>query len=275
MTRQALDAAYALTVTQIARFPVTCENNNHVYLQSPDGSWLAYQCGGHSHGLEVVNKGGKRWDLQYTDYLAEDVVRGGAPLGNLYPIHWTGDGKYLYFITRFNISGGGPCFYGFNTVGLYRLSLDDGTVTATLKDISSSGAFYDFAFSPDGRRFAYADPFTIVDIRTGDEFTIETGGDGIGDLTWSPDGAYLAYSTCYATQDYSATAKSTINIFSIATHRSRTILEVNQDLLRIIFGNRGQVLIISTSNDQTGTFDDEAFYYDWASGQLSTPTPAP
>jgi Tol biopolymer transport system component len=167
---------------------------------------------------------------------------------------------------------------GVRAVGLYRHNLSDGTVTVTLQDSSSSGGFYDIAFSPDGRRFAYdfasyTNHFAIVDLRTGDEFTIEDGGGG--NLTWSPDGTYLAYGICYATQNGNATAKSTINVFSIETHSSRTVLEVKQILLRIVSQNGDQVLIIGTYNYQAGTFDYPSFNFNWSSGQLSTPTPTP
>jgi WD40 repeat protein len=280
LTRQANERAFELTATQIASFPVTCDHINQFYtLQSPGGNWLAVNCGDNSNrGLEVLSKEGKRWILQYKDFLAKDLISNGEPgPGGLYPEHWTIDERYLYFTARLGISGGGPCFYGWNTDGLYRINVEDGTVTTTLNAIPSSGAFYDIAFSPDGRYFAYEyyyDHLAIVDLKTGETSTIESGENEVGNLTWSPDGSQLAYGICHDTQDHTATAKSSIRVYSVETHTSRTILDVEHTLLRIESQNGNQVLEIA-NYDLQGNNKTEYLSFDWSSEQLSTATPSP
>jgi WD40 repeat protein len=277
---QAYDQALLLTATQIASFPVSCDDINPYYtLQSPDGNWLAIRCSYHSNQkLEVVSKEGKRWVLQYIDFLSKDFIQDGDPgLGGMYPEHWSGDGKYLYFTTRLGISGGGPCFYGWNADGLYRINVNDGMVTTMLEAIPSSGAFYDIAFSPGGRRFAYEydyDHLAIVDLRTGEALTIESGDDGVGNLRWSPDGSHLAYGICRDNQEGTITVKSSIKIYSVETHTSKTILEVKQTLLRIESRNGDQVLIIA-NHDLQGTNETDYLFFDWSSAQLTTATPTP
>jgi WD40 repeat protein len=280
LTKQAYDQAFELTATQIANFPVTCDDINQFYtLQSPDGNWLAVNCGYSSNqSLEVVSKEGRRWILQYKDFLAKDLIYNGEPgPGGLYPEHWTGDEKYLYFTARLGISGGGPCFYGWNADGLYRINVEDGTVTTTLNVVPSSGAFYDIAFSADGRNFAYEydyDHLAIVDLKTGEAFTIESGEDEVGNLTWSTDGSQLAYGICHDNQDHTATAKSSIRVYSVETHTSRTILDVEHNLLRIESQNGDQVLKIA-NYDLQGPNETEYLFFDWSSAQLSTATPSP
>jgi WD40 repeat protein len=266
--------AYDMTATQIASFPVTCEDINPYYsLQSPDRNWLAIQCGNKSNQkLEVVSKEGKRWVLHFKEFIRD----GHNGLGGLYPEHWTGDGEYLYFKSIIGYSGGGPCFYGWNVDGLFRINVNNGSVTTTLKAIPSSGAFYDIAFSPDGRRFAYEynyDHLAIVDLRTGEEFTIESGDDEVGDLTWSPDGSHLAYALCRDTQDHTATEKSSIKAYSIETQISKTILDVKQAFLRIQSRNGDPVLKISTYDFQA--IKSDILFFDWSTEQITTATPTP
>jgi WD40 repeat protein len=278
LTRQAVDRAFAPIATQRASFPITCEDINRYY-PSPDGNWMAIGCSTSSNQrLEVVSKEGKRWVLQYKDFLSKDYIGDGGPgRGGMYPEHWTGDGKYLYFTTRLGLSGGGPCFYGWNTMGLYRINVNDGSVTTTLAAIPSWGAFYDIAFSSDGRRYAYEynyDHLVIVDLRTGEELTIESGGDAVGDLTWSPDGSQLAYGICRDNQDHTTTVKSSIKIYTVGTHTTKTILEVMQTLLRIHSRNGDPVLKIA-NYDLQGTAETEYLFFDWSSAQLTTATPTP
>lgn len=263
LTVQAVD----LTATQIASFPVKCDENNPFYsMQSSDGNWLAIQCSDKSsEGLEVISKEGKRWVLTFTKFLSVDFMRdGNAVLGGLYPEHWTSDGKYLYFSTRLNISGGGPCFYGWNIDGLFRINVDDGSVTTTLERIPSSDAFYDIAFSSDGYRFAYEynyNHLAIVDLRTGEEFAVESGEDNVGNLSWSPDGSQLAYAKCHETIDQTMVEKSSIIVYSPETRTSKKILEVKQTLLRIESQNGDQVLKISKNDFQANRTD--YLFFDW------------
>jgi len=279
LTRQAFEQAEDMTATQVASFPVACDGFNQYYsLQSPDGNWLAISCENHpDQGLEVVSKEGKRWDLQFIDFLSEEFVQdGGLPRGGLDPLHWTGDGKYLYFRSYLSFSGGGTCFDGHNTIGLYRLNLDDGTVSTTLKKFHDRWPFYEIVFSPDGRRFAYVyDHLAIVDLKTGEEFTIDPEDDVVRRLSWSPDGSQLAYATCHDTQvqdDY-VIDKSAIKIFSLKTHASRTILESKRTFLGISFLRGTQGFEIEIDDYQARTTD--YFLFDWSTGQLTAVTPTP
>ncbi|MDR3578103.1 MAG: hypothetical protein P4L50_29915 [Anaerolineaceae bacterium] len=273
LTEQASD----LFSTQVASFSPVCDQSDFTYPYiSPNGNWLAISCGySKNQMLEVDSKQGKRWVLKLIDFLPKSqVVDGQAGNGDLWPVYWTKDEKYLYFTSYVGFDGSGVCLYSFGYDGLFRINLNDGTVTATLSE-SAWGAGYQLSYSPDGRRLAYtyeSGPPAIVDLETGEKFTINVGSDNVGDLTWSPDGSQLAFATCRPTQDGSGVEKSSIKIFSLKTHSSKTVLEVMKNFLTIESQDGKQFLI--SNSDEQGFFTD-LLLYNWSSGQLATVTPTP
>jgi hypothetical protein len=275
------ETAFDLRGTQISGFSITCDESNiNDTSLSPSGYWIAVSCGYtylDPQTLEINSKEGKQWVLHFKDFLADDFIKdGGSPMGGLYPAHWTSDEKYLYFTPYIAWDGGGTCFYGFGVQGLYRINLNTGSVSAILPSRTFVG--YDIAFSPGGDKLAYTaeDPPTILDLRTGEKIIVDTGDRVFGNLTWSPDGSQLAYASCHAIKiqdDNLEVDKSSIKIFSLKSHTSKTILEVKQNIIRIeqLIDNR--FLEISNTNFLTNKAD--YFLFDWSSGQLSTATPTP
>jgi dipeptidyl aminopeptidase/acylaminoacyl peptidase len=208
-----------------------------------------------------------------TDYLTEDyVVNGETGLGSLYPVHWTSDDTYLYFTPFLGFSGGGTCFYYHSRVqGLYRINVNSGFISAVLRT-TAKPALYEIAFSPVGAKVAYyGDHLTILDLRTGETTEIDTGGRQVGNLTWSPDGANLAFGTCQATEDYDSIVKSDIKVHLLQSKDVNTIMEVNKSILRIVEWDASFRLKLINSDEHTG--DDRQLYYDWISGIVTTPTP--
>jgi WD40 repeat protein len=274
MTMQALDA-YA---TQIASFPFICDQRfeDRDTLLSPNGTWLAIHCGYDPPGqtLEVVRQDGTRWVLQFSDYVHPEFIYDElTPMGGLYPQQWTADEKYLFFSSYIGFDGGGTCFYGFGSHGLFRLDLTSGAVSVILP-LRGSPSGYLYAFSPGGRRLAYvADPPVILDLRTGELTPFHVGQEFIGNLTWSPDGRELAYAACSSTADYLTVERSMVRIYSLETGLSRTILDLEKTFIRIWPWDGSRQLEIDLFDWQT--FDDSYLYYDWASGALITPTPTP
>jgi WD40 repeat protein len=276
------EQAFELRTNPNAGFSITCDDfqQNNTSL-SPSGNWLAISCGySHDQTLEIASREGKKWVLQFKNFLPQESIQDGAtPMGGLFPRQWTNDEKYLYFTSYIGFDGGGTCFYGYGDAGLFRINLNDGTISTILPAISSPEG-YEITFSPGGRRLAYnADHLVIVDLKTGDKFTIATGDDWIGGLTWSPDGSQLAYATCHAIKvqtdyenDYQV-GNSSIKIFTLDSHTLKTILEVEQAMLRIDRQNGNQVLDILKYDLQDNIID--YFLFDWSSGQLTAVTPTP
>ena len=260
MTAQPDPAATAKAQIQELResFLIRCEDlyGNQTSL-SPDGNWLAVPCGYHViTNLEIINREGKRWILQSKDFIRNYP-------GNLIPKHWV-DEDYLYFMSEIFGDGGDPCFYGKTITGLFRIDLNTGTVTSTLPKLSHP--YSSVVFSPGGRRFAYSvDHPVLHDLRTGQETTIEVGDVNVGDLTWSPDGKELAYSTCQTTADFSDVKESSVRIYSLDTDSVRTITAQAGGILEIEPGAENNQIII--------TDGDNTMIFDWSLGQVITPTP--
>jgi hypothetical protein len=272
------DQAFELHATEIASYSPTCDKYSQYDVSiSPSGNWLAIRCGySQNQTLEIDSKSGKRWVLQIKDFLPEQFLVKGEfeGYGSLSPAHWTNDEKFLYFTSYLGFDGGGTCFYGFGDDGLFRINLKDGTITTTLPE-SAWGAGYETIFSPGGRQLAYAynsKHLTIIDLKTGEESIIEVGKDYVGNLTWSPDGLGLAYAACQPTQDGLEIEKSSVKIFSLESHNSKTILEVTKTFLSIESHSENQFLI---SNDDFQAKKADILLYDWFSGRPATPTPTP
>lgn len=270
MTKQ----AFEMRATQIAGFPAMCDDFGQQDTSlSPDGNWLAIHCGyKRNQILEIVSSEGKQWVLQFKDYLAEEyIIDGSTPMGGLYPAHWTPDEGYLYFTSYIAWDGGGTCVYSFGYEGLYRINLNSGAVSTTLSD----GSFgYEIAFSPSGRWLAYDAIETVVlDLITGDKFIIEAGDKVVGDLTWSPDGSELAFATCRSSQDGFDIEKSTVEIYSLEMHTSRTILEAEKIFFEIMAWDGNNSLRIVSYDWQTGETSQQ--FFDWSLERLITPTLQP
>jgi len=266
--RQTADAS----ATQSAGFPVTCKGFRVGEPSfSPGGNWMAVSCGyQHDQTLDIVNRDGRQWILQFAELVPDHDGMGG-----LSPVHWTGDETYLYFTAYKSYDGGGACFYYPSVNGLYQINLDSGTVATILPETDVPGS-YEVAISPNSRWVAYTnnlDQPRILDLRTGETIEIEVGKYKTGSLTWSPDGNYLAYARCEIDQDPLKVKNSGLQIFAIKTRTLTTPLEVAGDWVIIESGEGRDFLTIRIENIET--FSIRYQFYDWSTGQLTTPTPAP
>jgi len=171
--------------TRIAEFSVNCDSHNQDKFISPNENWLAIHCIRKLNPtLEIVNREGKRWVLQLKDYVSKKYVHDeGAGMGGFHPEKWTNDGEYLYFSSALYSSGGYVCFYDLTAQGLYRIKLNDGTVSAILPAEGASSD-YTVSFSPTDRRLAYQGNGDLIirDLQTSNEFTIGVEGT-VGNLT--------------------------------------------------------------------------------------------
>lgn len=261
LTQQAYDARATRIATE---FGVVCYGQEQTEYASPSGKWVATFCGDKRDAiLEITNGKDKRWVLQLTDYVDTAMASGGFR-----PEHWSNDEEYLYFTLLLGGSGGGTaCFNGFGSNGLYRMKLNDGSVSNILP------AGYDFSFSPTGRRLAYygRGDTIIRDLQTGNEISIDTGDAIFGPVKWSPDGLELAYATCRDDNSFDSIKKSTVKIFSIQQGVSRTILEKENKQLTVVgWGANNMIEIYSAFNME---FED--LHFDLNSNQWLTPTPTP
>ncbi len=154
---------------------------------SPDGRWTASAFGYYLPIWMRVARadGSDAWEVQSDgDGWFEVMLR---------PVHWSVDGRYLYFTLA-------PFVDGFvlytDGSGLQRLDLGDGQVTEIL---AGEGELQAFSISPDSARLAYvrneeeAELLIVRDLSTGEELQwglAETLAQA-GGITWSPDASAL------------------------------------------------------------------------------------
>jgi len=268
------EQAIALKQTQIASFSANCDDANSYYtVISPKGNWLAFSCGNkRDQTMQVYSKTGKKWVVQFKDYVSKEFIRDGqTPMGSLYPVHWTNDEEYLFFQSAISFSGGGTCFYHGFGQGVYRLELDNGTVSTTLSPLIFPDQYL-ISFSPNGRWLAYnSNVPKILNLQTGEEIVLQEGKNRVGDFAWSPDSSNLAYGTCLPSEDYSTSKKSSIRIFSLDIRKAKTILETEIGFLRIVLGEANSLKIY----DEYTNNRPEYLYFDWGTEQVNTLTVTP
>ena len=193
--------------TLAAQFPHTCDVGKvDIYYSrqiSPNGLWMMESCYSETDQspiMAIINKETQvAWKLLYVDFLPNPAI---LPDGGLSVIHWSNDGRYMYF-NSIVYGSGGECFAGAidkqNGKGLFRLDLQSGDSTVVLPLKGPLGGGYGFSFSTTGRRLlyeTYSSGLNILDLQSGqlvgvDSLNEESVG---GAYVWSPNGLQLVYS---------------------------------------------------------------------------------
>jgi hypothetical protein len=269
------EKAYNVRATDIAQFSITCNSSNQEKNISPDKNWLAVSCiFKQDSSFEIVNRqASKRWILQLKDY-AGVFDDGHTGTGGFTPEHWSQDSQYLYFTFVMSRSGGEVCYSDKSSDGMYRLTLNDGSISTLLPAMASYSGYEDISFSPTGRRFAYGDgDLHIFDLQSGANLTIREGA-SLNNLTWSADGLTLIYTTCVS-HSYSVLDKSAIKAFSVEKQQSSTIFEMEKSFIHLEDWSRDGVLKILTTSEDYKDFSTR--FFDLASEQwiIATSTTAP
>ncbi len=142
-------------------------------------------------GTPVSNNYYTQLKLQKTDgdewTVVDEWSEWGLGYTIPYPLHWSHDGKYLYFTNKPVPDG---CAVFVNGSDLYRINLDDGSVGEIVPPV---GLW--LSLSPDETRLAYIGyggrGLVIRDLVTGieRETRLDPGKDyQAGHIVWSPDG---------------------------------------------------------------------------------------
>lgn len=245
---------------------------------SPKGNWAAAACkSDENQKLIVKDRTGKEYALQLSDYLPNEFKELDGAEGNLIPVEWTNDEQYLFFYPMINVSGWGPCYLGFGSLGLFRLSLVDGTVTTVLP-FQEDSVWYNFSFSPNGRYLAYANEKPhILDLLTGEDYSIKVTEEISGHLVWSPDSKKLAFVSCHAEDPNATYGDSTLRLFSLSTKQQKIILQTKSEGLHISAGHDISYFEIEVDyqlpNQQL--YDSRYSLYYWDEDLLITATPEP
>jgi len=245
---------------------------------SPKSNWASVACeSDKNQKLIVKNRTGKVYVLQLTDFLPNEFKDLDGGQGNLFPIEWTNDEQFLFFYPMINVSGWGPCYLGYRSLGLFRLSLADGTVTTVLPS-QGDLVWYDFSFSPNGRYLAYANEKPhVLDLRTGENYSIKVSEEISGDLVWSPDSKTLAFVSCHSDDPNATFGNSTLRLFSLSTKQQRIILQTKSESIQISTGYENSYFEIEVGFQLPNQllYDRRYSLYYWEQDLLITATPVP
>lgn len=185
-----------------SHFPRICEGYYAPPNYSPDDLWMAELCYNEDDKSLILTISNKEtrdlWKLLYRDYIPQmDFV----PDGGMAVAHWSNDGKYAYFYSYSNSSGGG-CFRPYSTGGwgLFEFELRNGNVTEILPLYDSVFSWYGFSFSSTNKYLVYgvnSENFVILDMKTDKLFNInhQNDFDDGGGFLWSKDESKFVYST--------------------------------------------------------------------------------
>lgn len=214
----------------LAAFSNLCdefETDSSRYVEiSPDGKWVSISCGyKRNQTLIVQNQEGVKWVFDFTDFI-DPSLEGG--MGRFAPLAWSPDNRFLYFTKVLGWSGGGnQCFPGHGVYGLHRLHLETGTLIAL---ISSDDWFpgYEIQFSPTNEYYAVdKDGLRITELTSGKEIKINVSG--VMEMSWSPDGRFLAFSVASCGEDFVESAS--ISVWDSSTNQTQVLFSSEEMLL--------------------------------------------
>jgi hypothetical protein len=193
ITATAWQIEWNIIATKVAQFPtVECGNNESLSSLSPDEKWVFTVCGMKPNKISIVhNANGVIWILESKNFLPPSMMGTEEIWGSLTEKFWDTKGGYFYFSTNLNFDiGGNECFTGYGVNGLFRLNLKTGEVTTLI----SPSEYVEITFSQTGRRYAAdINGVTITDLKTGE--IVQLDAENVMELSWSPDGTKLAFST--------------------------------------------------------------------------------
>ncbi len=200
-TWQAGEAKYgtavALATTEAMILPGCGGSWDHS--ESPDGAWKSLHCTNDGMGVYSQKDHSKAWYFSYFDVYGSRY-QGGIHRGRLAPVHWSDDGKYLYFVAVW--SGDGGCVMYDDGSALFKLDLSTGKYIMLIAP-TSDFSFGSFSFSNGDAYVAYIGMnaerhavLTLLDLHSDARTDISLGNRYLeaGNVIWSPDNRRILFS---------------------------------------------------------------------------------
>ena len=244
-------ATETATVDQLASF-----DQQPWTATSPDGVWQI-------EGLTALPKaGGEQYytemRVKKADGSAEWLpVATWSNFGLGYttpqPLHWSPDGRYLYF-TNAPVPDG--CGLFVNASDLQRLNLADGTVTEVLP----YGLTWSLAIAPNGKAVAYnkGDELYLLDLASSNVTTTKVEGlepnAMWGNFVWSPDSQQLAFTIAYAPCQPPAWSHSIV-VVDIQRMTMTTVVEKDIRRLTAITWNDASQIVLADPQEKQWILD--------------------
>jgi len=289
--------SYASTVTspEFGLFPTwrICDGAikpNYENDLSPDGNWLAVSCQPADLSKFVGTKitqlhGTTIWEVSFYDlygiYQKSTVLPEGIQDGEMQVVHWTMDGNYVYlnpdfccvdvpqniFFSRFQ-----------NSLGIYRLDLLSGEITATLQPFRGDMIpGYVASFSPSGKYLVYViagEPRNvhIYNLQTGDTFIITLDEQYIasGLFEWSQDSKRAIFVAAKASwSDWETSISNGISYYLLDLKTLSSLHLFDQpDIYRVSWTQDGNIILHQASGE-------DGLLYDFQSNTFTVVTPTP
>jgi len=240
-TAETSTARVTVTPTKVAGTPTATPDLTEMEVDtwsfaSPDGKWRA-------HGLVAFPVNGRekyytQLKVEETDGAAEwTAVDEWSRLALGYttpqPLHWSRDGRYLYFTNRPVPDG---CAVFVNGSDLNRLDLSDGSVAAV---VPHSGLW--LSLSPDETTLAYIGyggrGLVVRDLATGAEreTKLDPGqGYAAGHIVWSPDGTALVLTLAIRTCSTNWAESVSVVRVEAATLKQATLIREDERLFTTV-----------------------------------------
>ena len=223
---------------------------------SPDGIWQI-------EGLNALPKAGE--EQYYTEMHVKNTdgsvewrpVATWRNFGLGYttpqPLHWSPDGRYLYF-TNAPVPDG--CGLFVNASDLQRLDL----ISGELQEILPTNSTGSLAIAPDGKTVAYshADEVVLLDLATSDyksqKVVTEESSLQLGNFTWSPDSQQVAFTIAYAPCQPPAWSHGILSMDAQSLSIT-TLLEPDQRRFTITAWTEGAQLLLADTEQQSWVLD--------------------
>lgn len=169
------------------------------------------------------------------------------------PLHWSSDGRYLYF-TNAPVPDG--CGLFVNASDLQRLNLADGAVTEVLP----YGLTWSLAIAPNGKTLAYnkGDELYLLDLTSSNVTTTKVEGlepnAMWGNFVWSPDSQQLVFTIAYAPCQ-PPTWRHTLLSMDVQSLSTTTLLEPDQRRFTITEWTEATQLLLTDAEKQPWVLD--------------------
>ena len=169
------------------------------------------------------------------------------------PLHWSPDGRYLYF-TNAPVADG--CGLFINASDLQRLDLANGEI----QEVLPANTTWSLAIAPDGQTVAYSktDEVVLLALDTGEvrsqKVVAAEASYQLGNFAWSPDSQQLAFTIAYAPCQPPAWSHSILSM-DAQSLSTTTLLEPDQRRFTITEWAEATQLLLADAEKQPWVLD--------------------
>lgn len=255
------------------QYPQMCGYSFEGVSVSPNRKWIATDCMWQMLRVFETN-GNKIWDIPYSEIFEFYPEF----LGTVEILHWSGDGKYLYFANRSCCADTDATTNGDT---LYKLNLETGDWILLIP-----GVFNYYSFSPESTNLIYilnnqasaneTLNLHLLNIFTGKEESINVGGFEQGWIIWKSDGQKISVVTQTGNIFEDNRIYSLVSV-DLQTKQVQTIIPNTRSWLGIIDWSNDDILTITqtTATEYNGNYINvrNAMFYDLKTNLFITPTP--